>query len=102
MGSVVVAHRLSCSVACGIFLGQGSGLCPLQVDPQPRTSREAPVVFWIEHTELTKTLNHLRREFLFFSSGYPERIQTLQNRDFFNDFFFLFTFFFLAKQHGES
>ena len=27
--SVVVAHGLSCSVACGIFLDQGSNLCPL-------------------------------------------------------------------------
>ena len=32
--SVVVAHRLSCSVACGIFPDQGSHPCPLrwQVD----------------------------------------------------------------------
>ena len=28
-GSVVVVHGLSCSVACGIFLDQGSNLCPL-------------------------------------------------------------------------
>ena len=28
-GSVAVAHRLSCSAACGIFLDQGSNLCPL-------------------------------------------------------------------------
>ena len=28
-GSVVVAHGLSCSTACGIFLDQGSNLCPL-------------------------------------------------------------------------
>ena len=28
MGSVVVAHGLSCSVACGIFLDQGSNPCP--------------------------------------------------------------------------
>ena len=27
--SVVVAHGLSCSVACGIFLDQGSNPCPL-------------------------------------------------------------------------
>ena len=32
--SVVVAHGLSCSAACGIFPGQGSNSCPLhwQVD----------------------------------------------------------------------
>ena len=28
-GSVVVAHELSCSAACGIFLDQGSNPCPL-------------------------------------------------------------------------
>ena len=28
-GSVVVAHGLSCSAACGIFLDQGSNPCPL-------------------------------------------------------------------------
>ena len=34
LASIVVAHGLSCSVACGIFLDQGSNLCPLhwQVD----------------------------------------------------------------------
>ena len=37
MGSVVVAHGLSCSVACGVFPEQGSNLCPLhwQVDSYP-------------------------------------------------------------------
>ena len=28
-GSLVVAHRLSCSATCGIFLDQGSNPCPL-------------------------------------------------------------------------
>ena len=28
-GSVVMAHGLSCSAACGIFPDQGSNLCPL-------------------------------------------------------------------------
>ena len=28
-GSIVVAHGPSCSVACGIFLDQGSNPCPL-------------------------------------------------------------------------
>ena len=28
--SGLVVHRLSCSAACGIFLDQGSNLCPLQ------------------------------------------------------------------------
>ena len=30
-GSVVAAHGLSCSVACGIFPDQGSNPCPLQI-----------------------------------------------------------------------
>ena len=36
-GSVVVAHGLSCSAACGIFLDQDSNPCPLhwQADSQP-------------------------------------------------------------------
>ena len=29
VGSVAVAHRLSCSKTCGLFLHQGSGQCPL-------------------------------------------------------------------------
>ena len=29
VGSVVAAHGLSCSMACGIFLDQGSNPCPL-------------------------------------------------------------------------
>ena len=29
MGTVVVAHGLSCPAVCGIFLDQGSNLCPL-------------------------------------------------------------------------
>ena len=37
-GSVVVAHGLSCSTACGIFPDQGSNPCPLhwQADSQPQ------------------------------------------------------------------
>ena len=42
-GSVVVAHRPSCSAACGIFPDQGSNPCPLhwQADSQPLCHREA-------------------------------------------------------------
>ena len=29
LGSVFVSHRLSCSVACEIFLDKGSNQCPL-------------------------------------------------------------------------
>ena len=42
--SVVVAHGLSCSAACGIFLDQGSNLCLLhwQVDSLPRSHHRSP------------------------------------------------------------
>ena len=42
VGSVVVAHGLSCSTACGIFLDQRSNPCPLpwQVDPYPLCHQE--------------------------------------------------------------
>ena len=48
-GSVVVAHRPSCSAACGIFPDQGSNPCPLnwQADSQPLRHQGSPtkVVF---------------------------------------------------------
>ena len=46
-GSVVVAHGLSCSEVCGIFLDQGSNLYPLHwlVDSFPLSHQESPLVF---------------------------------------------------------
>ena len=43
-GSVVVAHGLSCSEACGIFPDQGSNPCPLhrQADSQPLCHQGSP------------------------------------------------------------
>ena len=45
-GSVVVVHRLSCSVACGILPDQGSNPCPLhwQVDSQPLRHQGNPTM----------------------------------------------------------
>ena len=45
-GSVVVAHWLSCSVACGIFPDQDSNPCPLhwQADSQPLRHQGSPVI----------------------------------------------------------
>ena len=45
-GSVVVAHGLSCSAACGIFPDQGSNPCPLhwQADSQPLHHQGNPTV----------------------------------------------------------
>ena len=42
--SVVVAHGLSCSAACGIFPDQGSNPCPLhwQADSQPLRHQGSP------------------------------------------------------------
>ena len=44
MGSVFVAHRLTCHLARGIFLGQGSNLCLLcwQVDSLPLKRQGSP------------------------------------------------------------
>ena len=43
-GSVVVAHGLSCSMACGIFSDQGSNPCPLHwhADSQPLRHQGSP------------------------------------------------------------
>ena len=44
-GSVTVAHRPSCSMACGIFPDQGSNPCPLhwQADSQPLRHQGNPI-----------------------------------------------------------
>ena len=46
-GSVVVAHGLSCSVACGIFPDQGSNPCPLhwQADSTTAPPGKPPCIF---------------------------------------------------------
>ena len=46
VGSVVVAHGPSCSVACGILPDQGSNPCPLhwQADSQPLHHQGSPNV----------------------------------------------------------
>ena len=43
-GSVIVAHRPSCSAACGILPDQGSNPCPLhwQADSQPLRHQGSP------------------------------------------------------------
>ena len=49
-GSVVVAHGLSCSAACGIFPDQGSNPCPLhwQADSQPLRHQGSPVCLFLK------------------------------------------------------
>ena len=55
-GSAVVAHRPSCSAACGIFPNQGSNPCPLhwQADSQPLRHQGSPIFSFLRnlHTVL--------------------------------------------------
>ena len=55
-GSVIVAHRPSCSAACGIFPDQGSNPCPLhwQADSQPLHHLGSPICSFLRnlHTVL--------------------------------------------------
>ena len=55
-GSVVVAHRLSCSVACGIPPDQGPNPRPLhwQADSQPLRHQGRPMSILISHSSLLK------------------------------------------------
>ena len=48
-GSVVVAHRPSCSAACGIFPDWGSNPCPLhwQADSQPLRHQGSPEISFL-------------------------------------------------------
>ena len=52
LASVVVALRLSCSIACVIFPDQGSNLCPLnwQADSHPLSHQGSPPAPLIEET----------------------------------------------------
>ena len=48
-GSVIVAHRPSCSAACGILPDQGSNPCPLhwQADSQPLRHQGISLSFFL-------------------------------------------------------
>ena len=66
-GSVVVVHGLSCSVACEIFLDQGSNPCPLhwQADSQPLCHQGSPIQLLsisplcLPQSQSILSLNHL-------------------------------------------
>ena len=60
--SVVVAHGLSCSTACGIFPDQGSNPCPLhwQADSQPLRHQGSPILFYLIKTKCIETETHFR------------------------------------------
>ena len=57
-GSVVLAHGLSHSTACGIFPDQGSNPCPLhwQANSQPLRHRGSPRMFVFEACESVSVL----------------------------------------------
>ena len=59
-GSVVVAHRPSRYVACGIFPDQGSNPCPLhwQADSQPLRHQGSPQVQFLIHLLQMELLRH--------------------------------------------
>ena len=50
-GSVVVAHRPTCSAACGIFPDQGSNPCPLHwpADSQPLCHQGSPIFSFLRN-----------------------------------------------------
>ena len=50
-GSVVVAHGLSCSAACGIFLDQGLNLCRLHwpADSSPLHHQGSPIPVFLKN-----------------------------------------------------
>ena len=63
-GSVVVAHGLSCSTACGIFLDQGFNPCPLhwQVDSSPLCHQGSPLLLLLFNIILEVLATAIRQE----------------------------------------
>ena len=59
-GSVVVAHGLSCSAACGILPDQGSNPCPLhwQADSQPLRHQGSPILPFLIKVSKNNTEGH--------------------------------------------
>ena len=56
-----MAHGLSCSVACGIFLDQGSNPCPLhwQADSYPLHHQGSPVDPFLSRRTTSPSLHHI-------------------------------------------
>ena len=54
-GSIVVAHRLSCSMTCGIFPDQGSIPCllHLQADSLPLSHQGSPMNWFLQALKIT-------------------------------------------------
>ena len=67
-GSVVVAHRPSCSMACEIFPDQGSNLCPLhwQADSQPLRHQGSPGIWFLFICSFNKHLEALTIRLILF------------------------------------
>ena len=62
-GSIVVAHRLSCSESCEIFPNQGSNLCLLrwQADSLPLSHQGSPLnYFLIESVDQEKHFKEMK------------------------------------------
>ena len=61
LGSAVVAHSLSCSAACVIFLDQGSNLCSLhwQTNSYPLYPRGSPILVFLKKGLLRYNLHTL-------------------------------------------
>ena len=74
VGSVLVAHGLSCTTACGIFLDQVSNPCPLhwQVDSYPLDHQGSPILF-----QLLVVANNPWSELMAYSSMTPVSASTV-------------------------
>ena len=74
LGAVVVAHGLSCSVVCGIFLDQELNQCPLhwQMDSYPLYHQRSSVLFFYLFHRCGGTVYfHSRKDKIIFSFSPP-------------------------------
>ena len=79
-GSVVVAHGLSCSAACGIFPDQGSNPCPLhwQADSQPLRHQGSPTALLLTRPLNCPLLGFPRTDLSPFCSSYDSGVMGLK------------------------
>ena len=95
-GSVVVAHKPGCSVACGIFPDQGLNPCPLhwQADSQPLRHQGSPLSGLLLFSMIISRSIHVAANSIisFFMANIPSYIYTISSLSIHLSLFLIYLF----------